>query len=183
MNDSEGDLHIAGSNPTGPVTIKRCIKCRERKPESDYSKNPSKKDGLNSICRKCFSMYYKSWYSKNSTTHKINTQNRTKTYRQDFRTFLDSVKDVPCKDCGVKYPPYVMDFDHRDPSEKLMGVGDTYRYASSVISDEVKEEIKKCDIVCSNCHRERTHSRSQILKVSENNQEISKKTGLYKYEA
>lgn len=57
-------------------------------------------------------------------------------------------------DCGISYPSYVMDFDHRDPSEKEFGLatsGATYALS------RIKLEIEKCDIVCANCHRERTH--------------------------
>lgn len=59
-------------------------------------------------------------------------------------------------DCGVSYPYYVMDFDHRDPTTKesivnrLVGCGSWKR---------LRAEVDKCDVVCSNCHRERTHSR------------------------
>jgi predicted HNH restriction endonuclease len=31
---------------------------------------------------------------------------------------------------------------------------------------QILNEIKKCDVVCSNCHRERTHHRSKNLSVS-----------------
>ena len=29
---------------------------------------------------------------------------------------------TPCYDCGVKYPHYVMDFDHRDSSKKRFAI-------------------------------------------------------------
>lgn len=58
-----------------------------------------------------------------------------------------------CVDCKVKYPPYVMDFDHRDPSQKsfILASGATKAYKDAL------EETMKCDLVCSNCHRVRTH--------------------------
>ena len=71
-----------------------------------------------------------------------------------MRDHLHKVKDVPCMDCGVKYPYYVMDLDHRDPSKKsgsinmVMNKGSWKNYLL---------EIEKCDVVCANCHRERTH--------------------------
>lgn len=67
--------------------------------------------------------------------------------------YLREAKDVPCMDCGVKYPTYVMDFDHRDPKAKKDCVPRMARHGMK----RLKEEIDKCDIVCSNCHRERTH--------------------------
>lgn len=60
-------------------------------------------------------------------------------------------------DCGISYPYYVMDFDHRNGEEKLEGVA---ALVNSGRRKAVFEEIEKCDLVCSNCHRERTHQRT-----------------------
>lgn len=72
--------------------------------------------------------------------------------RQTRRSMIDAFKDVPCADCGVKYPPYIMDFDHRNPDEKLFQIGSN----STLSIERILTEISKCDVVCSNCHRERT---------------------------
>lgn len=56
-------------------------------------------------------------------------------------------------DCGVPYPYYVMEFDHRDPSQKLANIGRLLGNSWK----RLKDEIAKCDVVCANCHRERTH--------------------------
>ena len=68
---------------------------------------------------------------------------------------INTAKSVPCMDCGVSYPPYVMDFDHRDPSLKTTNVS---RMKTRSI-ELIQEEIAKCDVVCANCHRERTHGK------------------------
>jgi len=68
---------------------------------------------------------------------------------------LDLLKDVPCVDCGRRFPPCVMQFDHRDPATKTYEVTRIITRARSVIL----AEIAKCDIVCTNCHRDRTHRR------------------------
>jgi formate-dependent nitrite reductase cytochrome c552 subunit len=60
---------------------------------------------------------------------------------------------TPCRDCGNSFPSYVMDFDHRDPSTKIAPVATLISRGSEVA---VWEEIEKCDVVCSNCHRIRT---------------------------
>ena len=57
-----------------------------------------------------------------------------------------------CVDCGIEYPPYVFDFDHRDPNEKAFTLSQFYGGYPRQL-----EESKKCDLVCANCHRERTH--------------------------
>lgn len=57
-------------------------------------------------------------------------------------------------DCGDSYPPYVMDFDHVR-GVKTRNVGNM----RTCSIETIQREIAKCDVVCSNCHRERTHSR------------------------
>lgn len=74
------------------------------------------------------------------------------------REFLNTLKDKPCMDCGLQYPPYVMDFDHRDPSTKLGHVG-TLVSETRISMKRLLAEIEKCDLVCANCHRIRTHDR------------------------
>lgn len=66
------------------------------------------------------------------------------------------MKSVPCMDCKKQYPYYVMDFDHRDGSTKEYNLSQM-RFVSK---EKFLEEASKCDIVCSNCHRERTYQRS-----------------------
>ena len=81
------------------------------------------------------------------------TKERRAANRQRNRDIITAAKDVPCMDCGVRYPPFVMDFDHRDPATKVRGVGSMQ--TSSV--EMLMAEIEKCDVVCSNCHRVRTY--------------------------
>lgn len=69
-------------------------------------------------------------------------------------------KDKPCADCGIKYPPYVMQFDHLDPQVKNFTIGS----GSSLRTERILEEISKCEVVCANCHAERTYQRHQARK-------------------
>ena len=69
---------------------------------------------------------------------------------------MTKLKDKPCQDCGKKYPHYVMDFDHREGEKKLLEVARMVAGGWSL--KKIMKEIKKCDIVCSNCHRLRTYA-------------------------
>lgn len=74
---------------------------------------------------------------------------------------IDELKSKPCVDCGSVFSPWVMEFDHV-PSRGKKRANVSCIYASSKITAErVKEEIEKCDLVCANCHRTRTHFRKQ----------------------
>ncbi len=70
-------------------------------------------------------------------------------YLRDLKT------KTPCVDCGINYPYYVMDFDH------VRGVkhANVMELVSTLSKKRIDQEIAKCEIVCSNCHRIRTHMR------------------------
>jgi hypothetical protein len=76
--------------------------------------------------------------------------------RREIRKWVYELKEnTPCTDCKKLYPYYVMDFDHLLDKKVLV---------SKVINNgswkQAKEEIAKCEIVCSNCHRMRTYKRN-----------------------
>lgn len=62
----------------------------------------------------------------------------------------------PCADCGSFYPYYVMQFDHRDGSDKVLDISRMVLMSWA----KIESEILKCDLVCANCHAVRTYNRS-----------------------
>jgi hypothetical protein len=70
--------------------------------------------------------------------------------RGDLIAYIHSKKQDPCMDCGVGYPPCVMEFDHVR-GEKVIGVGRMANQRFPITA--IDEEIAKCDLVCANCHR------------------------------
>ena len=76
----------------------------------------------------------------------------------EIQKFIRTRKDRPCADCGLSYPYYVMDFDHRDPSTKLFQLSHSRQGRRTLLA--VAAEIEKCDVVCANCHRQRTYEQS-----------------------
>lgn len=67
-----------------------------------------------------------------------------------------------CLDCHQSFPGCVMDFDHRDPEQKVGSVSALVR--SSTAWDRVEAEIAKCDLVCACCHRLRTYKGQNCYK-------------------
>lgn len=77
--------------------------------------------------------------------------------RQKKREYVAWLKsNTPCKDCKKYYPFYVMDFDHVDGTKvaNITVMTNGYRPFMQLLM-----EIAKCEIVCANCHRERTQKR------------------------
>lgn len=70
-------------------------------------------------------------------------------------SMITELKSKPCTDCGFSYPEYVMDFDHV-LGEKVANIS---KLRGSKKWRLLVEELSKCELVCSNCHRERTHQR------------------------
>lgn len=97
--------------------------------------------------------YHREWYLKNRQRR----LDQYKVRRAKFRYIVDAKKSVPCADCGQQYPPYVMDFDHL--GDKLFNIS----AAHSSPTQKVLNEIEKCEVVCSNCHRERTYRRASLV--------------------
>ncbi len=60
----------------------------------------------------------------------------------------------PCADCGLTYPPAVMEFDHTGDN-KARNVMSMAGYTK----ERILAEIAKCEVVCGNCHNLRTHGR------------------------
>lgn len=67
-------------------------------------------------------------------------------------------------DCQKVYPWYVMDFDHVRGQKKF---NLSQAAAKCYAIPTIEAEIAKCEIVCSNCHRERTYSRMRDTKVAQ----------------
>ena len=77
--------------------------------------------------------------------------------RNLIRRRTQEIKEsTPCADCGEQFPHYVMDFDHLPGMGKAFNIG-TPSNAPSMSALEA--EIRKCDVVCANCHRHRTFMR------------------------
>lgn len=102
--------------------------------------------------------YAKKHYWENKATYKERDRLHDKLHRELARRLISTLKDVPCADCGVKYPSYVMDFDHLNPKLKAKDVSTMIDYSL----DKIVAEAEKCQVVCSNCHRRRTWNRCRV---------------------
>lgn len=92
----------------------------------------------------------KRWYEANKATVAAKKNRK----RERLKQMIREAKAVPCADCGETYPHYVMDFDHLGEKDVIVS-----RLVAHGSVRKLEEEIAKCEVVCSNCHRERTHQR------------------------
>jgi hypothetical protein len=111
-------------------------------------------------CKNCYKIRGRKYYHNNRERQLGLAKKRKLKYIIERKKFLEKIKDKPCLDCGKKYPTWVMDFDHRDGKEKIASIS-FLTFRKLVNFDKIKEEIAKCDLVCANCHRDRTYKRLQ----------------------
>jgi hypothetical protein len=131
---------------------RKCARCGQVKPLHDFGKKKRRPNDYQSYCRPCQSEYHREHYRKNKDAYLASVRRRF----GRLQVLLRAAKDKPCADCGVRYPYYVMDLDHREGVEKI---GPLAHFLKKHSIRLLVAEIAKCDVVCSNCHRERTHQR------------------------
>ena len=120
----------------------RCNTCQRDLPDDDFHRNRwkgrRKRRFRNDACRECASA-------------------RASVRGERNRKLILEAKEVPCVDCGVRYPFWIMQFDHRDSSKKDFEL----RSPGCRALQKLKDEMAKCDVVCANCHEDRTHKRRE----------------------
>jgi hypothetical protein len=110
-----------------------------------------------SYCPPCLTRYQKekgynvASYKKNKERIKARLKNNGQRRREEVRL----AKAKPCADCGVQYSYRIMQFDHVH-GKKEFNIGQRF-YRNGI--KRIREEIAKCEVVCSNCHADRTYKR------------------------
>lgn len=73
-----------------------------------------------------------------------------KNSRQNLKRRLIYIMGSKCQICGYDKCQSALEFHHINPKEKEFTLG----YNTNTSFAKAKEEIKKCILVCANCHRE-----------------------------
>jgi hypothetical protein len=133
-------------------------KNKERRNAAQRAYNEKNRERLRAMKR---AHYHK---TKHLITEAQKDQNRRQHFarRAPRKALLVGAKSVPCMDCGGSFPHYVMDLDHvrgvKRACVSRMVTAEQYSLA------DIIAEIAKCDPVCANCHRERTHKHGGVPK-------------------
>lgn len=128
--------------------MKTCCTCHIELDESNFNKNKSRKDGLNSICRICSNARSKRYYQENTEKHKEVIGKRNKIIRKELIRKVNEIKAAGCSFCSEK-EVCCMDFHHL--SNKEDNIANMLRVGRKF--SDIEEEIKKCVLLCANCHR------------------------------
>lgn len=109
--------------------LKQCAQCGQIK--NKYTDYYWSGNNTRSICKDCV------------------RANERKRYAQKIQSVIDYKKTLSCKKCGENRF-YLLEFHHRDPSQKDYAISDKIR----VDVNQLVSELEKCDALCANCHRE-----------------------------
>lgn len=79
--------------------------------------------------------------------------------------WMRQLKSKPCADCGEKFHPVAMAFDHVPGTAKRLDISTLVRRGSIGLA---RAEVAKCEIVCANCHAVRTFVRREQARAVPN---------------
>ena len=107
--------------------------------------------------------YKREWHQNNHERARA-SQKASKHRRQaELKQIYKDAKNKPCADCGIQYAYWIMQFDHI--KDKVFAI--PRMIANAVTIGRFLAEISKCEVVCANCHANRTFERRQYVKRSE----------------
>jgi hypothetical protein len=81
-------------------------------------------------------------------------------YKTEIRALLDAAKDRPCARCRQAFPICCMQFDHLPGTRKRFNLSEAR--AGLLPRHVVLQELKKCEVVCANCHAIREDERRRV---------------------
>lgn len=118
------------------METKVCTKCGKVLPIDQFNWRNKEKGTRRSECKSCHSGYMKEKY-------------------QEKKEIIQELKSqCKCAKCGESRG-YLLDYHHLDPALKDDTIARLTSNASNI--NVAYEEIKKCIVLCANCHREFHH--------------------------
>lgn len=130
---------------------KKCSCCQVFKDKSCYGFKNKKLSKLQARCKECQSLYSKEHYMSNKSDYCKRARKNNIKYKKRNQNFIREYKtSIGCKFC--KETSHIcLDFHHLNPKMKDWNISILSRGANSIKT--IQKEIKKCIVICSNCHR------------------------------
>ncbi len=131
--------------------MKTCSKCKLTLDKSEFYKSANTGDGLQLRCKECSKNRAREGYKERKSQGIDSTAEITKLKKRLVVQIMNEYKRTKgCCFCGQNVS-CCLDFHHKDPSIKEYNVS---RLISSKSIKKIVEEVKKCLLVCANCHRQ-----------------------------
>jgi hypothetical protein len=128
--------------------VKHCKKCNTTKHKIDFNKNRTNSDGLQAHCRLCQKKADSASYKK-SAIRRAKVAEQGRLAKERGKSLVQRYKRMcKCRVCRED-EPIALDLHHLDPSTKEDNPSRLYGYSFK----KLKEEVRKCIVLCANCHR------------------------------
>jgi hypothetical protein len=122
---------------------KLCRRCGTTKHNSDFYRR-RKGAGLSAYCKTC-------------------TNNQTLERQRRLKKELVEYKGGSCERCGYNNCVAALEFHHTDPTQKDFTLA---HLKLTSFNDKMKQELDKCIMLCSNCHREEHWSEKKFVNLT-----------------
>lgn len=128
--------------------MKICSKCKQEKEYKEFNKD-LRRNKITSWCKQCVRSRSKQHYDEKGILKKEKRKIYIQQRREWFNEFKKTLKCIKCEENHIS----CLEFHHRNPEEKDFEIA---AFVSTASKEKILNEIKKCDVLCSNCHR-KTH--------------------------
>lgn len=133
---------------------KKCNACQTIKPLNCFYRNAPGHGTYYNICKLCAKIKSSNKYYSNHTANKEKFKINSNNIRiQNKNKILAYLSQHQCVVCGEN-DPIILEFDHITNKSFNISSG-TMKTWKNILN-----EIKKCNVICVNCHRDKSHSTS-----------------------
>ena len=129
------------------MKTKICSKCGNEKNIDDFPFKNKTKNIRHLACKFCWKEIRKESYNKNK---KVTLNRNKRNKKKNLEWYVEYKSKLKCIKCGEDHPA-CLEFHHTNPKEKDFNVSINVRSTYSV--NKILKEIKKCEVLCANCHR------------------------------
>ena len=138
------------------METKKCTKCGKELPVTEFRYRNKAQGKFHSQCKSCEKIRDKIHYQE-SKTRRDAVKATALEQKAINAKIVDSFKAQGCAKCGEKRL-YMLDCHHIDPSTKINTLNQMVKSNSEI---GIRQELKKCIVLCANCHREFHYLNSQ----------------------
>jgi len=101
-------------------------------------------------------IYRRKWYSQNKESEKAHVRRRKLEIKKWFKDYKRNLK---CSRCSENHLA-TLEFHHKSQSQKEKSIGIMVNDGVSI--NKILAEIKKCQVLCANCHRKVHHKNNKL---------------------
>lgn len=127
------------------MEIKTCNSCHKDKPLDQFNWKKKSENKRSGNCRECQKEYKRDHYVNNKEYYydrNVAKRKETKKLYEEYKATLS------CEECCEDHP-WCIEFHHKNGDKEFNIAQAVYQKSFK----QILQEIKKCKVLCANCHR------------------------------